>query len=125
MADTEDVGEFTAHLRAAVAEQTAAYERYKDLERRYQAALAEIETLRADLQRLQRGEGIVVEIDGKKFTLNSGKADVSGMVTMTDTWVNSALQPNGALSSQNWMNDQPQKHDTQRLEKSLADSYLS
>ncbi len=122
----QEEGEFTRSMRAVntrfLQDQDALYKQHKDLERRYAAALHEIETLRADVQRLQRGEGIVIEIDGKKFTLSSGisKVDVTEMVTVSDAWLNGAMQPDGTLHKQSWMNDQPRQHDTQRLD----DSYL-
>ncbi len=101
-----EAGEDTQHLNAVydniksykrrIAELEAALAEETNLR---QKAQAENDALRADVQRLQRGEGVVVEIDGKKFTLNSGKADVSEMVTMTNAWVNSAIQPDGTLNS--------------------------
>jgi len=51
-----------------------AHRQHDELEQRYAAALAEIEALRSEVQRLQAGRGIEVIIDGKRYPLQTGLA---------------------------------------------------
>ncbi len=89
----EEPSEFTQYMRAAYWRHTdlkdqLARERaeHEETKRLLAKAQQEIEALRADLHRYQSGRAVVVEIEGRRFTLTNEALPPAPTFTVTDAW---------------------------------------
>jgi hypothetical protein len=88
-----------------------AFLKYQEKCRLLEAAQREIETLRADLRRLQSGADIFIEIEGRRFVLSlAGASLIDPSVRDEVSQKLAAVHPGDG-----WLNSTPKPHVTEAL----------